>query len=117
MINSDDKRRTCLIGAGHIAGVHAEALGLLGIPLAAVVDPNSSARQNLAERFKIAQTFASIDEALASASFGRAHILVPPDLHAAAARPLIGAGKAVLIEKPIATDSAACEELVRAASS
>src|SRR6185437_7933731 len=117
MTKPDDTRRTCLIGAGHIAGVHAEALRALGIPLTAVVDPNGSARQSFAKRYKLAQSFASIDEALNSGSFERAHVLVPPDLHASTALTLLRAGKAVLIEKPIATDSASCEELVRASSS
>ena len=117
MTNPDDTRGTCLVGAGHIAGIHAEALRALGIPLTAVVDPNGAARQRLAERYKIGKSFASIEEALASGSFSRAHVLVPPDLHAATALPLVRAGKAVLIEKPIATDSAACQELVDAASS
>jgi len=117
MTKPDDKRRTCLVGAGHIAGVHAEALRALGIPVAAVVDPKASVRQSFAERYKIAQSFASLDEALSSGSFERAHVLVPPDQHAAAALPLLNAGKPVLIEKPIATDSAACAELVRASSS
>src|ERR1044071_10507407 len=104
MTNPDDTRGTCLVGAGHIAGIHAEALRALGIPLTAVVDPNGAARQRLVERYKIGKSFASIEEALASGSFSRAHVLVPPDLHAATALPLVRAGEAVLIEKPIATD-------------
>src|SRR5689334_180572 len=117
MTRPDEKRRTCLVGAGHIAGVHAEALRAIGVPVTAVVDPISSARQSLAKRYKIAQSFASIDEALSSGNFERAHVLVPPDLHATTARTLLRAGKAVLIGNPMATVSAACKALVDASAS
>lgn len=114
MTEPDDARRTCLVGAGQISSIHAEALNALGIAITALVDPNEAARKRMAERFKIAKTFSSLEEALSSASFERAHVLVPPDLHAAVALTLARAGKAVLIEKPIATEHSACEELISA---
>lgn len=113
----------CLVGAGSIAQVHAQALrSLPGCTLAAVVDPNLAAAQRLAATFGDAGTrvFASVAEALAAQSegggFTRAHVLVPPDLHAEAARPLLAAGVAVLLEKPLAADGTQCAALLDAAA-
>ena len=79
--------RVCLVGAGVISRVHAEALR--GHVVAAVVDPNAAAAQRLAGPFGAA-TYGSVTDALAAGGFDRAHVLVPPPLHAAAAAPLLG---------------------------
>jgi nucleoside-diphosphate-sugar epimerase/predicted dehydrogenase len=107
--------RVGLVGAGFIARVHAEALASLrGRRVAAVIDPDLAAAERLALGFG-ARAFASAEEALAEAAFERAHVLVPPDLHAAVAEPLLRAGIPVLLEKPLATSRAECERLVSAA--
>jgi predicted dehydrogenase/nucleoside-diphosphate-sugar epimerase len=105
--------RLCLIGAGVISRVHAEALR--GHTIVAVVDPDSAAAQRLA-RDVGAKTYASVAEALAAGGFERAHVLVPPPLHAATAMPLLQAGVAVLLEKPLAASSAECASLLDAAA-
>ena len=108
--------RVCLVGAGFISRVHAEALKTLpGQSLACVVDPNIEAARRLARDFGAATSFASVAEALAADAFDRAHVLVPPDLHCATALELIAAGKPVLLEKPLATSSAECATLLAAA--
>jgi predicted dehydrogenase/nucleoside-diphosphate-sugar epimerase len=105
--------RVCLIGAGVISRVHAEALR--GHAIAAVVDPNTAAAQRLARGFGAA-VHASVADALAAGGFERAHVLVPPPLHAATAIPLLEAGIAVLLEKPLAASSAECDALLAAAA-
>ena len=115
MKKSDDQCRVCLVGAGQIAAVHAQALQGLGVAVSGVVDPRKSARDNLADRFGVADRFATLEEALSGGNFDRAHVLVPPDRHAEAALTLLRGGKAVLIEKPIATERADCEALIDAA--
>jgi predicted dehydrogenase len=88
--------RVCLVGAGFISRVHAEALKTLpGQSLACVVDPNIEAARRLARDFGAATSFASVAEALAADAFDRAHVLVPPDLHCATALELIAAYKPV----------------------
>src|SRR6185369_11259473 len=74
-----------------------------------------AAREKLARAFGVTDTYASIDRALAAGGFERAHLLVPPDIHAAAALPLLRANKALLVEKPLATSVAQCDELIAAA--
>ena len=109
--------RICLVGAGYIAGVHAEALrSLRWHRISSVVDPDLDAAQKLARKFGGASVFATVEEALASDNFDRAHVLVPPDLHAAVARTLLEAGKPVLLEKPLAASSAECATLTAAAA-
>jgi predicted dehydrogenase len=105
--------RVCLVGAGVIARVHAEALR--GHVIAAVVDPNIAAAERLARPFGAA-TYPSVAEALAAGGFARAHVLVPPPLHAAAATPLLEAGIPVLLEKPLAASAAECATLLEAAA-
>jgi nucleoside-diphosphate-sugar epimerase/predicted dehydrogenase len=105
--------RVCLVGAGVISRVHAEALR--GHAIAAVVDPNAAAAQRLARAFGAA-THASVAAALAAGGFERAHVLVPPPLHTATAAPLLEAGIAVLVEKPLAAGSAECDRLLEAAA-
>lgn len=104
--------RVCLVGAGVISRVHAEALR--GHDIVAVVDPDPAAAQRLA-RPTAAATYASVAEALAAGGFDRAHVLVPPPLHAITALPLLEAGKPVLLEKPLATSTAECAALLAAA--
>ena len=106
--------RIGLVGAGFISRVHAEALKAIpGQTLACVIDPNLPAAQRLARDFG-ANSFASVEEALAADAFDRAHVLVPPNLHASTALPIIAAGKPVLLEKPLAVNAAECAALIEA---
>ncbi len=107
--------RIALIGAGNISEVHAAALRTLpGLTIGAVVDPNIAAAERLASRAG-GRAFASVAEALAADSFDRAHVLVPPDLHAAVTLELLAAGKPTLVEKPLAASLAECRDLLAAA--
>jgi predicted dehydrogenase/nucleoside-diphosphate-sugar epimerase len=110
-------RRICLVGAGYIAQIHAEALRAVpGAAIAAVVDPNAEAARRLAERWGIPRTHASVEEALAAGGLDAAHVLAPPDLHAATALPFLRAGLPVLLEKPLAVSGAECRALTEAAA-
>ncbi len=107
--------RICLVGAGYISAVHAEAIrSLPGHSLAAVVDPNEAAARRLAGG--AVATFPSVEAALAADGFDRAHVLVPPDDHHTVALPLLAAGKPVLLEKPLAATGEAAARLVEAAA-
>ncbi len=107
--------RICLVGAGFISGVHADAIASLpGRHVSAVVDPNLPAAERLARRSGTARAFATLAEAQAANAFDRVHILVPPGLHAEVAAPLLRAGIPVLLEKPMATSAAECAALLEA---
>lgn len=109
-------RSVCLVGAGFIADSHAEVLtGLAGTKITAVVDPSSAARERFARRWSIPATFSESSEAIAAGIADCAHILTPPNLHAAAAMPWLEAGVPVLIEKPVAATVEEADALVTAA--
>jgi predicted dehydrogenase/nucleoside-diphosphate-sugar epimerase len=111
-------RRVGIIGAGVISAVHAEALKQRGhIRLTAVVDPNEAAARAFARRWDIEQVFGSVAAAIESRSMDAAHVLVPPPLHSAVALPLLEAGIAVLVEKPMATSACECALLQHASRS
>ncbi len=110
-------RRVCLVGAGNIAQTHAEVLAALpGRPVTAVVDANEAVASKFAERWRIPNVFTSVTAAIAADAFDCAHVLVPPPLHRDVAEPLLDAGKATLIEKPMATTLQDCEALATVAS-
>lgn len=110
-------RRVALIGAGFIARVHAEALqSVQGTRITAIVDPNHDAATSLARSCDAAQTFNSVEDALAANAFDCAHVLVPPPVHLDAALPVLRAAKPVLIEKPLAANGTDCAALLDAAA-
>ena len=110
-------KRIALVGAGFIARVHAEALRRVpGTRITAIVDPSAAASEGLARLCPGAEVFASVEAALAADAFDRAHVLVPPELHAPVAVALFAAGKPVLVEKPLAHTAAACALLATEAA-
>jgi len=104
--------RIGLIGAGNISQVHADVLaGMKRHTVTAVIDPNFGAAERRARTLG-AQAFASVEAALTANAFDRAHVLVPPDLHAGLGVQLLQAGKPVLLEKPLAASQAESEQLL-----
>lgn len=110
-------RNVMLVGAGNIAAVHAEVLrSEPAAHVAVVIDPNLGAAARLAETCGANAAYRSVEDAVAAGIRPDvAHILVPPDLHADLALPLLEIGCPVLIEKPMATTPTACEDLRAAA--
>jgi predicted dehydrogenase/nucleoside-diphosphate-sugar epimerase len=109
-------RRVVLVGAGAIAQIHAEILrNIPNVELHGVIDRRDSAANALAAKWSISRVFGSTGEAVRSGEVDCAHVLTPPDTHAAAAQPFLEAGIPTLIEKPLAADHAECEMLQAAA--
>lgn len=109
--------RVCLVGAGYISQIHGEALAdIPGCRVTAVIDPRQDAAASRAKALGAEHIFTSVEQALDTDTFDRAHVLVPPDLHAATAAALLAAGKPVLLEKPLAVNRAQCDALLAASS-
>jgi predicted dehydrogenase/nucleoside-diphosphate-sugar epimerase len=110
--------RTALIGAGFISTSHIEALkaGVPDAEITAIVDRNQALADAQARRWGIPRTFGDIDALIAAGAADVAHVMVPPDAHVAVARQLLEAGLHVLLEKPMSTSLADCDELVALAS-
>eukprot|EP00048_Salpingoeca_helianthica_P017115 m.235700 g.235700 ORF g.235700 m.235700 type:complete len:366 (+) comp20215_c0_seq1:26-1123(+) len=120
--------RMCVVGCGNIAKAHLAAIGRnygLGAPQIAVTclcDPNE---KNLKEFGDLVEAtcgarpscFATLEEALAkeSSEFDAVNICVPNDLHEQVSLRAFAAGKHVLLEKPIALDTASAQRILEAA--
>ena len=76
----------------------------------------AGAAEALARLLPGARPVGSSEEALAAGGFDAAHVLTPPDTHAAIAMPLLEAGCDVLLEKPMAASREQCERLAEAAA-
>jgi predicted dehydrogenase/nucleoside-diphosphate-sugar epimerase len=110
-------RRVCLVGAGQIAPVHAEALaGLRDVELVGVCDIDTPSARRVARQYGAEHVFSSVTEAIASHTFEFAHVLVPPDRHVEAAEQFVDAGIGVLLEKPMGLSRGQCDGLVSRAN-
>jgi predicted dehydrogenase len=84
-----------------------------GVALCAIVDPTESAR-DLARSLGVTW-FAGMDELIAAGAADGVILATPNTLHAAGARSCIEAGIPVLIEKPVFTDLADGQQVLRLA--
>ncbi len=106
--------RIGLIGAGYIAQWHAKAVKQRPeAELVAIVDVSDSRAKAAAAEFGIPNHYSLVDALIASKSVDVVHVLVPPDLHAPVTKQCIEAGLHVFLEKPMATHSVECGEIVK----
>jgi predicted dehydrogenase len=104
-----------LVGAGLIAGVHAQAYrGSPGVRLVGVVDPVTEKAQHLARRHD-AVVVADLD-ALLELGVDVVDVCTPPHHHAPAAVAALEAGRHVMCEKPLAGTLDDARRLVAAAA-
>ena len=104
------------LGAGYIADWHARALrSAPGAVLAAICDADALRAKTFASRSGIKHVYTSLAEMLSSVRLDVVHVLVPPELHARLAGEIVDAGIHVLLEKPMATCSGDCTDLIEKA--
>jgi 1,5-anhydro-D-fructose reductase (1,5-anhydro-D-mannitol-forming) len=106
-----------VIGSGGIARRRTIPEGLAtasNAKLAAVVDVNAAANQEVAAQFG-AQACASVEELLGS-GVDAVYIATPVYLHCAQTLPAMAAGKHVLCEKPLELSVAEAERMAEAAA-
>jgi predicted dehydrogenase len=109
-----DKLRVAVIGVGHLGQHHARLLAALeGVELAGVVDISESRAQAIAAQYG-ARTFASPMDLVGHAD--AVTIATPTITHIDIAVPLVEAGMAVLIEKPLAAGLGEADRLLEAAA-
>lgn len=110
-----DRLRLALVGCGAISGWHRRAIAAVpGIEIAACVDVDR-ARAEAAAAATGAPAYGSLAEALAAGGFDAVDLMLPHHLHEPVALEAFAAGMHVLLEKPMATDLAACERILSAA--
>jgi predicted dehydrogenase len=92
------------VGVGRMGRHHARVYAeMAGCSLVGVVDADEDRRESLAEKHGC-KAFATVDQLLA-AGVDAVSIAVPTTAHRAVAEPLLRAGVACLIEKPLAQDA------------
>ncbi len=107
------KLRAGVIGAGAFGRIHARKYAEdARVQFVGVYDPDDERAQQLADTHG-AVSFSSLDALLNGADL--VTIASPPSFHGAAARRALGAGKHLLIEKPLATDTETGAALVQLA--
>ncbi|MDU8910815.1 NAD-dependent epimerase/dehydratase family protein [Aestuariicoccus sp. MJ-SS9] len=107
--------RVGLIGAGYIAGWHADALrATKGVQLTAICDVSERAARGMAEGYGL-RAFTSVEELIGSGACDAVHILTPPHLHRDLAIQCLKGGLHVLVEKPVATSAADTRAILKAA--
>lgn len=103
-----------VIGAGHMGRHHVRIYHELPeAELIGVVDADRARAETMAGQYGT-QAFASVEPLLGKIQ--AATVAVPTVAHLAVAGPLLERGVAVLIEKPLAPDSATCRRLIAAAA-
>ncbi len=83
-----------------------------GANLVAVCDSRADRLAIVAKRFPTVRTFTSFEEMLACPGLDAVAIATPVHLHYTLAKQAIGAGKHVLVEKPLSFSSAEAAELI-----
>src|SRR5580658_10459326 len=108
--------RVAFVGCGAIAPWHLTALHAAAprTEVTAAVDVDRDRALAMSKETG-AEPFGSIGEALAAGTFDAALIMVPHRFHEEVAVAALGAGKHVLLEKPMAPTLAACDRILQAA--
>jgi len=109
--------RVALVGCGEIGMANARAIDQApGATLALVADVNGQAAADLAGRYGV-RHLADPEQALHQADVDAVFLCVPHYLHAPLSIAAVRAGKHVMVEKPIATNSDDARRIIAEASS
>jgi predicted dehydrogenase/nucleoside-diphosphate-sugar epimerase len=109
------KLRVGIIGAGNISEFHMRALSrVAGATVVAIVDSDLNRAEILACKWSVGRRFASTRE-LFDAGVDVVHVLTPPSAHASLTLEALSRGCHVYVEKPLATRTADCDDIVAAA--
>lgn len=112
-----DPIRTGIIGCGRISSSHAAAVRQLGgrFELTALADPDEARRRDLARRHEVVNTYATARDLCSRAEVDAVIICSPNEIHADQAVLALGAGKHVLVEKPMADNAGDAQAMADAA--
>ncbi|HEV1284744.1 MAG TPA: Gfo/Idh/MocA family oxidoreductase [Bryobacteraceae bacterium] len=100
--------RLAVVGLGFMGGVHVKAAASVeGVELAAVVSRRAAEFSG--------NRYATLEDALADPEIDILDLCLPTDLHESATIAALGAGKHVLVEKPMALSVASCQRMIAAA--
>jgi predicted dehydrogenase len=108
--------RICMLGAGRVGRLHSGTISqyVPGATITGLVDPAGEILEQTGKDFGIDNRFASLDEALDKATFDAVIITTPTFTHRDLAVMAAGRGKHIFLEKPMALDLAACDDIIEA---
>jgi predicted dehydrogenase len=111
--------RIGIVGCGFVTeSRHLPALARIPeVSVVAIADVSTEARTRTAERFGVARAYARAEELAADPAVDLVAVCVPVASHAEVALSALGAGKHVLVEKPLALTLDEADRLVEAADS
>ena len=113
---SNGKVGLAVIGCGRISRAHLPAIGQIGeIERIATVDALGDRAEKAAGDFGFKRWYTSADQALADPEVEAVLLLLPHDGHCPATIRALEAGKHVLVEKPMALDTAEADRMIAAA--
>ncbi len=102
-------------GLGFMGSTHIEALRRLGIEVVGLLGSTPEKGRAAAESLGVPHVYASFDELVADSTVDVVHICTPNYLHYPMAKAALRAGKCVVCEKPLTTNSRESSELVQMA--
>ena len=105
-------------GTGHISQVHARAAQSIdGVELAAIVNHQPESMASYAAQFGIARQYATVEDLLRAGGVDALIVSTPNYLHGPQSIAALEAGVHVMVEKPMALNSAEAEQMLRASES
>lgn len=109
------KHRILVIGVGSIGERHTRCFTSTNRAELCICEANEQLRKTVADRYGVAKSYASLDEALNDSprAFDTAVICAPSHLHIPMATQLAKAGINLLIEKPLSTSLDGIDELIK----
>jgi predicted dehydrogenase len=105
-----------VIGTGFIGTVHLQALRRLGVRVEGVLGSSAERGAERARALAVARAYGTLEELLDDPGIDVVHVTSPNHAHFAQVTALLGAGKHVVCEKPLAMTSAQSAEMVRIAA-
>jgi predicted dehydrogenase len=109
--------RVAVVGAGAITQVaHLPVLRKLkGVEVVAICDNDFPKARSLADRFEVRNAYDDMEELLGATELDAVVICTPNHLHEGHVLAALGAGLHVLVEKPLALNTASAQRVIRAA--
>lgn len=101
-----------LVGLGRFGRLHAEVLRALpGCRLAALCDADPELLERCGEQWDVAARFTALEDLLADAAVDAVDIVTAESAHGRQARLALESGRAVFVEKPLATEAGEAEAI------
>src|ERR1700722_10715804 len=105
-----------VIGGGFIGPVHVEALRRIGVDVLGLLGSSVERAQKTAQRLAIPRVYHDLDELLGDSRVQVVHVASPNKHHFDHVKGVIGSGRHVICEKPLATRSAETAALLTLAA-